>query len=182
MRNGWLRLNKLFGSAQNWWDVAAFGPLLPQPLPLPLWWAEVEQALACCAHIARRNTSERSTQAKSLRYGWAREGLLDVRSSKRRFFTRRSSFECVAPGRANSSPHKKLPRLACTAAERVQRRRSNAIFDYPRRSSARGSPSSLAHLSGRGKRGRPPQAAWVVEEGIERQTRPTAFERHPVVY
>ena len=96
---------------------------------------------------------------------WARERLPDVRSSKRRFSTGRNGFERVTPGRANSSPYKNLPWLACAAVETIQRRHLDAVSDCPRCNSTRGGPSSLAHWNGRGKRGRPPQAAGVIGEG-----------------
>ncbi len=96
--------------------MAAFGPLLPQPLPLPL--------------------------------RWAREGLPDVRWSRHRFLLSRNSLERVVPGRANSSPHKKLPWIARTAAEAVQKLHIDATFDCPQSNSVRGSPSSLAHWNG----------------------------------
>ncbi len=117
--------------------MAAFGPLLPQPLPLPLL--------------------------------WEREGLPDVRSSRHCFLISRNSLERVVPGRANSSPHKKLPGMERTAAGTVQKLHIDATFDCLRSDSVRGSPSSLSHWNGRGKRGRPPQAAGVIGEGIKRQ-------------
>ncbi len=117
-------------------------------------------------------------RSSALSHSGRREGLSDVRSSKRRFFTSRNGFEHVAPGRANSSPYKNLLCLACTAIEAVQRLHLDANFDCPQCYLTRGSPSSLSHGNGRGKRGRPPQAAGVMGEGIERQTHHTTFERH----
>ncbi len=117
--------------------MAAFGPLLPHPLPLPLW--------------------------------WAREGLPDVRLSRHRLFISRNSSSASRQGELTACPTKSPPRMACTAAETVQKLHIDATFDCPRSNSVRGSPSSLSHWNGRGKRGRPPQAAGVIGEGIKRQ-------------